>query len=215
MITNFHAAKQFIKSSRESNVHESISGPGSSISNTIEVRSLLQEVIINYNIKSILDLGCGDWNWLQLIDLSGVTYEGWDADIDMISLNRSNYGNGDINFKSYDIVLSDYPEVDLIICRDVLFHMPIHLAHKIIKKSKFACKYFLSTCFRDVDYNQGIQPSEDWGYYPINLNIDPFNLSSYEDQFKREMLGANPNGVVLSPKRYISLYDFTKFEKKY
>lgn len=76
MITNFYAAKQFIKNSRESNAHESISGPGSSVLNTVEIRDLLQDVIINYNIKSILDLGCGDWNWFQLINLSGVQYEG-------------------------------------------------------------------------------------------------------------------------------------------
>ena len=51
MITNFYAAKQFIKNSRESNAHESISGPGSSVLNTVEIRDLLQDVIINYNIK--------------------------------------------------------------------------------------------------------------------------------------------------------------------
>jgi len=213
MITNFYAAKQFVQNARESQVHESISGPGSSIANTVEVRDLIQEVITNYNIKSILDLGCGDWNWFKLINLSGVIYEGWDSDTDMISLNQSNYGNDNIRFKTYDIVLSDYPEVDLIICRDVLFHLPIHLANKIIKKSLHSCKYFISTCFRDIDKNKGLKPSEDWGYYPINLNIDPFNLSSYENKFQREMLGASPNGIILSPQRYISLYDFTKFEK--
>jgi len=215
MITNFTEAKSFINQSRELSIHESISGPGSSVKNTTEARNLITTSIQKLQIKSILDLGCGDWNWFKLIDLTGVSYEGWDADEKMIESNIINYGRNNIRFSTYDIILSDYFDVDLIICRDVLFHMPINLAKKVIQKSKFSCKYFISTSFREVNYNKGIDENQNWGYYPINLNIDPFNLSEYEIEHKREMLGSDPNGVILTPKRYISLYNFTKFEKKY
>jgi SAM-dependent methyltransferase len=209
MITNFKAAKNFVNISKQLDNHESISGPGSSISNTLEVRLFLREIIDEFNIKTILDLGCGDWNWFRLVDLSNINYEGWDADVDMISSNQSNYGKDNISFKTYDIVLSDYPEVDLIICRDVLFHMPIYLANKIIKKSKLYSKYFLSTSFRHVEVNKGIDPNQDWGYYSINLNIEPFNLGPLEISYRREMLGANPKAIQLSPLRFVSLYDFS------
>lgn len=209
MITNFQAAKKFVHTSRSLKEHDSISGPGSSIEHSQEVRSLIQDTITKYNIQTILDLGCGDWHWFNLIDLTEVHYEGWDADSDMITSNRLNYGGDNISFNTYDIVLSDYPDVDLIICRDVLFHMPPHLARKIIKKSKFSCKYFISTSFRQVEHNEGIGFNVDWGYYPINLNINPFNLSDFEINFKREMLGANPKGIQLSPLRFVSLFDFS------
>ena len=170
MITNFKAAKKFIKFSKNENL-ESISGPGSSIANTLEVRGLIEETIKKYNIKSILDLGCGDWNWFKLIDLNGIEYEGWDAGEDMIIANQLQFGKENVNFKIYDIILSEYPEVDLIICRDVLFHMPMNLAYKVIRKSKHACKYFLSTSFKEVSQNKGIGIDNEWGYYPINLNF--------------------------------------------
>lgn len=208
MITNFKEAKNFINYSRQENKHESISGPGSSISNTTEVRQLIQETIHEYDIKSILDLGCGDWNWFKEIDLHNLDYYGWDADEEMIQSNKSRFGKPNIHFSTYDIVLSDYINVDLIICRDVLFHMPIHLANKIINKSKRACNFFISTSFRDVDFNKGIG-DVNWGYYPINLNKTPFNLATFEKKYIREMLGASPDGIILSPKRYICLYDFS------
>lgn len=212
MITNFKAAKQFVKFS-QNETFESISGPGSSIKNTIEARNLIKKTIEKYNIKSILDLGCGDWNWFRLINLEGISYEGWDACEDMITSNQLNFKEDNINFKTYDIVLSEYPDVDLIICRDVLFHMPTNLASKIIKKSKFASKYFISTSFREVELNKGIGLNNDWGYYPINLNATPFNLEPFEITYNRELLGSNPDAIQLSPKRYICLYDFSGINK--
>jgi 2-polyprenyl-3-methyl-5-hydroxy-6-metoxy-1,4-benzoquinol methylase len=208
--TNFREAQAFVDHSRSLN-QESLSGPGSSIANTVEVRNLLHKCIFNYNIKSILDLGCGDWNWLQNVCLDGVNYLGWDADVDLIVSNLFNYSEDNITFDTLDICLEEYPSVDLIICRDVLFHMPINLAQKIINKSKKSCKLFLSTSFLDVKINTGIQSGLNWGYYPINLNAPPFNLSDLLLDFDREMLGASNDSIILSPKRYICLYDFSNF----
>lgn len=42
--------------------NESLSGPGSHINNTNETINLINKTIKKYNIKTILDLGCGDWN---------------------------------------------------------------------------------------------------------------------------------------------------------
>ena len=202
--TNFLHAKQFVNYERSRNA-ESISGPGSSKSNAKEASELISNTLNKYNIKSILDLGCGDWNWFENIKLTNINYIGWDADVDMITSNQFNYSENNIDFDVKDIVLEDYPFVDLIICRDVLFHMPIKMALHVLNKIKKSCKYLISTSFRDVDHNKGID-GEEWGYYSINLNITPFDLLKNEIKFKREMLGASPNGIILTPKRYICLY---------
>jgi SAM-dependent methyltransferase len=212
MHSNFKEAQQFVEHYRNSN-EESLSGPGSTIKNTSEARKLIQDSIKSCNINSILDLGCGDWNWFQHIDLQGASYLGWDADTDMIIANQFNYIDeifveNDVDFDVRDIVLEPYPKSDLIICRDVLFHMPIEMAQHVLNKIKKSCKYLISTCFREVEVNEGIG-DKNWGYYPINLNLSPFNLSKHEIQHDREMLGASPDGIILSPKRFICLYDFT------
>jgi SAM-dependent methyltransferase len=207
MHSNFKEAQQFVEYYRNSN-EESLSGPGSTIKNTSEVRKLIQDSIKTYNIDSILDLGCGDWNWFQHIDLQGASYLGWDAHLDMIIANQFNYTKNNVEFDVQDIVLEPYPKSDLILCRDVLFHMPIDMTLHILNKIKKSCKYLISTCFREVDTNEGIG-DKNWGYYPINLNLSPFDLSKHEIQYEREMLGASPDGIILSPKRFICLYNFT------
>ena len=212
--TNFKEAQIFVEESKSLG-QESMSGPGSTLANAAEATELIVESISRYNIKSILDLGCGDWNWFQHINLEGIEYQGWDAHMDMIIQNQFNHGESNINFYVKDIIQDSYPDVDLIICRDVLFHMPIALANHVILKSKSACKYFISTSFRDVNFNTGIPSGSKWGYYSINLNQNPFNLSTTEIKYEREMLGASHDGIVLSPKRYICLYDFSNFQKKF
>ena len=169
MNSNFEEAKFFVNHYRGID-KESLSGPGSTIKNTSEVRKLIQTFLINNNIKSILDLGCGDWNWFSLLDLRETSYLGWDADTDMIVSHLFNYGGDNIEFDVKDIVLEPYPQSDLIICRDVLFHMPIQMALSVLNKIKKSCKYLISTSFREVDINTGIG-DKNWGYYNINLNI--------------------------------------------
>lgn len=206
MRSNFEEAKFFVNHYRNLG-GESLSGPGSTIKNTPEVRKLIQDSIETYNIGSILDLGCGDWNWFQHIDLQDTSYLGWDADVDMIIANQFNYTKNNVDFDVQDIVLNPYPQSDLIICRDVLFHMPIDMALHILNKIKKSCKYLISTSFREVDINVGIG-DKNWGYYNINLNIDPFNLSKHEVSYKREMLGVSRRSISLCAKRFICLYKF-------
>jgi len=73
METNFLAAKQFVDMKIKHN-KESISGGGSHLANTLETVELINQTIKEYQIKSILDLGCGDWNWFRKINLDGVNY---------------------------------------------------------------------------------------------------------------------------------------------
>ena len=43
---------------------ESRSGMGSTVASTETLRSEVESLLLKYNIKSILDLGCGDNNWI-------------------------------------------------------------------------------------------------------------------------------------------------------
>ena len=177
-MTNFNAARQFIKMKRE-HAQESLSGPGSHLENTTEIISFINSTLINYNITSILDLGCGDWNWFKKVDLRNCSYEGWDCDDVMIDNNKK-FGH---SFFVKDIITDEYPDVDLIICRDVLFHFPKDMGSAVLQKIKRSSKYFLSTTFKDVTENSEIDNYANipgWGYYKINLDIEPFNCKDYE-----------------------------------
>jgi SAM-dependent methyltransferase len=203
--TNFESAKQFVEMKIKHN-NESLSGPGSHINNTNETINLINKTIKKYNIKTILDLGCGDWNWFRLIDIEGVSYTGWDAHEGMIKLNTKKYGKANIHFKVKDIILDEYPKTDLIICRDVLFHLDISFAKKCINKVKNSCKYFISTSFNDIEKNTNINKHyqiKGWGFYRINLNIYPFNLKKYMIESINEK-----NNSKIGAERFINLYIF-------
>jgi hypothetical protein len=51
---------------------ESESGPGSSTSFTHTTREYLQDIIERYAVRSIVDVACGDWNWMRQIDLAAL-----------------------------------------------------------------------------------------------------------------------------------------------
>ena len=54
---------------------ESRSGLGSEIKNTKEVLKALKKIIKEYNIRSIIDIPCGDFNWMSKIDMKNIDYK--------------------------------------------------------------------------------------------------------------------------------------------
>jgi hypothetical protein len=98
---------------------------------------------------------------------------------------------------NFHIQPARYPNVDLIICRDVMFHLDIELGLKLVNNVKNSgAKYFLSTSFPKIKENTSIKKYNDidcWGYYDINLDIEPFDLKDiklsgvYDQNQKRYM----------------------------
>ena len=160
MKTNFESAVEFSNfgwNQKNNGKRKVASGPGSSNESSVFTKKLILETIKDYNIKSILDLGCGDWTWMSKIrnKFKDVSYEGWDASPAMVNTLIKKYGNENTKFFIKDIVTSRYPKVDLIICRDVLFHLDESLTIKIIKKIK--TPYLISTSHLDVKRNTNIK----------------------------------------------------------
>ena len=70
---------------------ESRSGQGSEREATTALRSYLPELFKRLDVKIFLDAPCGDWNWMQLVDLAGVDYIGIDVVADVIASNRERF----------------------------------------------------------------------------------------------------------------------------
>ena len=98
---------------------ETVSGGGSTLKNTQDVRQFLPKVISDYNIQSIFDAPCGDRNWIKTIefDTLGCTYKGGEIVSEIVD---------DIGMDSvtvFDIRSDQPPKSDLWFCRDCLFHL--------------------------------------------------------------------------------------------
>lgn len=103
---------------------ESGSGRGSSFSETARLREAFPRVIEEFQIKSIFDAPCGDFNWMRhILETVNVDYLGVDIVESVIARNKEQFGTHRVRFAWSDIRKDAFPQADLWICRDCLFHM--------------------------------------------------------------------------------------------
>jgi hypothetical protein len=127
------------------------------------------------NIKSVLDLPCGDFNWMQRVDMSNVEYIGGDIVEDLIKSNIKQYKEREnITFQVLNLITDTLPKSDLIFARDCLVHLPFKEVNSAINNIKSSgSKYLLTTTFTNRKKNNDIVTG-DWR--PLNLQEKPFNF---------------------------------------
>jgi hypothetical protein len=161
---------------------ESRSGPGSTLDETKYLREKIIKLVDKYEIKSVLDIPCGDFNWMKEIVHHFKHYTGGDIVDECIKTNESLYGKEDINFINFDLVKDDFPKHDLLLVRDVIGHFPIEDGLQIVKNIVNSnCKYLLSTTWYNLNDENYFELHEnrtvDYGrFYPVNLMSTPFNF---------------------------------------
>ena len=107
-------------------------GPGSNEDRIIPFKEEFPEIIKKYLIGSVNDAGCGlGWIKAECMKL-GVKYSGFDI------LPRE-------GAKVLDITSEVMPKADLIICRDVLFHLTNDLIEDALGDFKKSGIYLLAT----------------------------------------------------------------------
>lgn len=156
---------------------ESISGEGSEIEQTASLINDLDKLLSDLKIASVLDLPCGDFNWMQKVDLSNIDYIGADIVEDLIMNNKMQYKErGNLKFKVLNLITDPLPKSDMIIVRDCLVHLSYKDIKSVIKNIKLSgSKYLLTTTFTNHSMNLDVVTG-DWR--PLNLQKKPFNFSS-------------------------------------
>lgn len=161
---------------------ESRSGHGSTFEQTETIRNEIKKIVKEKGIKSVVDIPCGDFNWMRDIVFRFESYFGGDIVPQCVAENNRRYSNSCIKFAEFDLIKDDIPECDLLIVRDVIGHLPIDEATKAVKNIlKSKAKYILTTTWfniKDKNYfkshiNRG---AEGFGrFFPVNLMSKPFN----------------------------------------
>ncbi|MBN2487003.1 MAG: hypothetical protein JXB34_13590 [Bacteroidales bacterium] len=153
--------------------NESKSGKGSEIANTENVRAFLPEIVKTYSLKSLLDIPCGDFNWMKEVVSNFQTYTGGDIVDELILKNNDKYSNERIKFNKIDIVNDPIPPADLLLCRDLFIHLSFKDIRKVIDKVKKSnVKYLLASTYKIMS-NKDIKTGL---FRPVNLCLDPINL---------------------------------------
>lgn len=148
---------------------ESVSGHGSTLEATSAIRSALPVLLEHYGVTSMVDVACGDLNWVRHVKFPPkFRYVGIDIVPQLIDANTNNLDYFEDGwFELGDITRDPIPTTDLILARDVLVHFSnadVRLALNNIMTSK--AKYLLVTTFPRHENSGDIKTGE---WRPINL----------------------------------------------
>ena len=153
---------------------QSRSGDGSDEPGTEQIRKDLAQLLEQLKIASIVDLPAGDFNWMRLVDLSGIDYLGGDIVKELVESNEKKYGRPNVRFRQLDARVDPIPKADLILCRDMLVHLSYSDCFRALAKfQKSESTFLLTTTFAARDPNRDIKTGE---WRPLNLQRPPFSF---------------------------------------
>jgi hypothetical protein len=172
--------KDFFAYIYESNLwgsEESLSGPGSTAEYTKNLRKELPVLFSEYQINSVLDAPCGDFNWFRYLKKEvAIDYIGGDIVQKLVDTNNSLYSNSNTRFIYLDITGQKLPKSDIWFCRDVLFHFSNHDIVLAIKNFIDSEIPFLLTSNYPYDVSQKNVDIPTGSFRLLNLQIPPFNF---------------------------------------
>lgn len=153
---------------------ESVSGGGSSLSQTEVLRRELPDLLKKIGAKTLLDVPCGDFNWMRYTNLDLKQYLGGDIVPEIVSQNKKKYENDVRKFKLIDITKMKLPKMDVILCRDCFIHFSFKdIFHSLNNFRKSKSTYLLCSTFINRQKNRNIFTG---GWRTINLQRPPFNF---------------------------------------
>ncbi len=154
------------------------SGEGSHLNYTSQIRHYLDFFCKEKEIKTIVDLGCGDLTWMPTTEaFSKCSYTGVDIVSSLIDSHTEKYPQH--TFLCADVLEDNLPEGDLAIIRDIIFHMKHDEVAAFLKRVADKYKYFfITSCCNSVNSTE--MTHSPGHYHPINLFIEPFSFKEYE-----------------------------------
>jgi SAM-dependent methyltransferase len=155
------------------------SGPGSNKSNTTEYVSYLNDLIRSLNVKSFLDVGCGDWQLAEQLDFTGIRYKGIDVSKNAVIAAKSKAPDGtDISNQEIHEINESF---DFVHIKDVLQHLPLIECDKILGYAS-KNKYVLVVndhCESNGDIDAGQHRPLNVLFWPNSKLVKMFNIGGY------------------------------------
>ena len=178
----------------KNNIWKQGSGVGSSPEVTVEYRKTLINLIKEKNIKTVIDYGCGDWQFSRFIPWESLVdqYTGVDVVDFLINDLNKTFSTKTIGFQLRNSNWS-FTDSDLIICKDVLQHVPNNMVKQLLNEMKEHSKYILLT-------NDVRGPKDDIAcntdctigdWRPLDFSLAPWNLD-----IEKLFQWADPDGAI-------------------
>lgn len=151
----------------------SLSGWSSELEHTVAIRELLPKLLADLGTGTLLDVGCGDFNWMKEVALKA-DYVGMDIVASVIGRNQERHGGPGRRFVTGDAVSEPLPEADTVLCRAVLFHLSFEDVLALLANVKRSgARWLIATNDDDIQFNADIETGD---YRQLNLRRRPFRL---------------------------------------
>lgn len=171
-------------------------GEGSYLDACAPIVQHLPEWFKTYGIKSVVDVGCGDFHWMRGINFDGMEYDGFDVVKKFVDELQKTHDKTNVRFHHADALEAPLPKADLYICKDVLNHYPVELGLRLLSKMRDSAKYFAALTFPGYPRESGRIALGAWWF--IDLAQPPFNLG--------EPIASVPARETRTPKRVFALW---------
>lgn len=153
---------------------QSRSGPGSSLDATRVIRARLPQLVRDLGAKSLLDVPCGDFAWLQHVDLTGIEYTGGDIVPALVAENEQRHATESRRFMMVDLTRDRLPSADVLLCRDCLVHLSYaNIRAALTNIAHSGVQFLLMTSFPGRNENYDIVDG-DWR--PLDFGAEPFGF---------------------------------------
>ena len=155
---------------------ESVSGAGSTLAYTENLREDLPGLFKIFGIETVFDAPCGDFHWMShVVEASKISYVGGDIVKPLIdSLKPREKGN--IAFTVFDLTSDTFPKADLWLSRDCWFHLSYADLVKALKGFVASdIPYVLTTS--EISENQVVNRDVKSGdFRPMDLFAEPYGF---------------------------------------
>lgn len=153
---------------------DSRSGVGSNLDSTRALRERLPAALRQLDTRVLLDVPCGDFTWMERVDLSGVEYIGGDIVPLIVERNTQLHSSKDRRFMSLDLTSDRLPDADVLLCRDCLVHLSYaNIGAVLANVARSSVRFLLTTSFPGRGDNYDIADG-DWR--TLDFQAPPFSF---------------------------------------
>jgi hypothetical protein len=153
---------------------ESRSGVGSTLDSTAVVRAELPSALRTLDARVLLDVPCGDFTWMEKVDLTGIEYIGGDIVPSIVEQNQRLYARKSRTFTRLDLTRDLLPDADVLLCRDCLVHLSYaNIRAALANIARSSIRFVLVTSFPGRGGNYDVADG-DWR--PLDFQAAPFSF---------------------------------------
>lgn len=155
------------------------SGEGSLLVHVGPYVRFLEKFLTRRQIKSVVDFGCGDWQFSQHVRWGKIEYRGFDIVPAVIAANRQHHESERVSFHDTTADFADLPTADLLIVKDVLQHWSDETILDFLPVLSRYPLALITNCVNPSGATQNL-PIADGGFRYLDARLAPFNVKATE-----------------------------------